>query len=573
MDTFKILVPVNVGAWTNWQAFARNLLGHVNPSTGRSYAQEPALAWLSMINEGNYGNFFKELREFPDWSRAWNRWLEQHYGSRAALAAAWGEDLKPEEDPAAGSVRFPPGRLWDPGLRTRDCIVFLSDTERDTVARMKTFLRDDLGCHALISNANAWTYFVTDQSARVLYDYVDDHFYVDHPEFLEGSWRLPSKCPNTSPIAGGAPGGRSRSFTRLLDKPFTITEYNYSGPGRFRGVGGILTGALGALQGWSGIWRFAYSHSREAMFTPSRLNYFDVAADPLSQAAERASLCLFLRGDLQPAPHTLAIVMTGTDLASPAPRIPNLEPRWPWTAWITRVGTQVLPDLSSPPSATLLLPLGWKTPAADYPKTPGTSLDPYAANDSQILALLRETGILVDGNPTVPSAKLLASETREILIDGPRDTLTLDTPRTAGGYAPAGGSIEATAAGVRIAIRESDATVWVSALERQPIRHASRLLITHLTDLQNTDIRYAEPARRTLLDWGHLPHLVRAGQATVRLRLQKPERYRVWALAPSGRRLAEVPTTVESGELVVTLNVAADPAGGARMLYELRAEP
>jgi hypothetical protein len=155
------------------------------------------------------------------------------------------------------------------------------------VKRMKQFLREELGGRALSSHASSWTRFATDQNARAVYDYVDEHFYVDHPQFLENSWRWPSRCPNTSPMAGGATGGRNLSFTRRLDRPFTITEY-YSGPGRFRGVGGILTGALGALQDWDGIWRCAYSHSREAMFTPSRINCFDMACDPLGQAAERA---------------------------------------------------------------------------------------------------------------------------------------------------------------------------------------------------------------------------------------------------------------------------------------------
>jgi hypothetical protein len=57
MDTFKILVPVHVGAYENWKQFSRNLLGHTNAYTGRRYAEEPALACIAMINEGNFGNF------------------------------------------------------------------------------------------------------------------------------------------------------------------------------------------------------------------------------------------------------------------------------------------------------------------------------------------------------------------------------------------------------------------------------------------------------------------------------------------------------------------------------------
>ncbi len=568
MDTFKILVPVHAGAYENWQAFTRAFLSHVNPYTQRSYAQEPALAWLAMINEGNFGNFYKDLQTFPEWKQAWNRWLAKRYANRPALATAWGKDLKEDEDPAAQTVALPE-RLQADGPRPRDCIVFLADTEREMVLKMKAFLRDELGCRALVSNASSWTRFTTDQSARAIYDYVDDHFYVDHPQFLEGSWRLPSRCPNTSPLADGASGGRSITFTRLFDKPFTVTEYNYSGPGRFRGVGGILTGALGALQGWGGIWRFAYSHSREAMFNPSRINYFDMACDPLGQAAERASICLFLRGDLQAAPHSVALVMTDADLAQPAAKIPTLAPKWHWLAWVTRVGTQVVPSPQKPLPHTALLPLAWQTPASAYPVNQVLAVEPYAVENDRLVTVLRERDLFKPDEVPDPAKKFFRSETGEVTIDGPHDRLVLDTARTAGGYAPAGQTVETAKGGVRISMEGSDATVWVSALDRNPIRQSRRLLVTHLTDLQNTDIRYAEPERKTLLDWGRLPHLVRAGKAEVSIRLESPKEYRVWALAPSGKRLAEVAAKADAYTLRFTADVAGDPAGGARMVYEV----
>ncbi len=568
MDTFKILVPVHPGAFENWKQFARALLTHRNPHTGRTYAEEPALAWIAMINEGNFGNFLKDLRTFPEWKQAWNRWLAGAYPDRAALAAVWGSELKADENPAEGSVDLPTN-IYDSTVRTRDCLRFFAEREREMVTRMKTFLRDELGCHALVSNANSWTRFTTDQGARTVYDYVDDHFYVDHPQFLETPWRLPSRCPNTSPLAEGATGGRNLNFTRLFDRPFTITEYNYSGPGRFRGVGGILTGAMGALQDWGGIWRFAYSHSREAMFAPSRINYFDMACDPLGQAAERASICLFLRGDLQPAPRSVAVVMTPADLAHPPRKIPALAPKWHWLAWVTRVGTRVAPDPGAPAPHDLILPLGWHTTASEYGSAKVLNADPYAIEDPAIWNAVRQRGLVAPGNLTEPPRKIYQSETGEVLIDGAGDRLVLDTPRTAGGYAPAGSAVTATKGGVSVRVRDSDATVWVSALDDQPIRRSQRLLVTHLTDLQNTDIKYAEPERKTLLDWGRMPHLVRSGRAEVSITLTAPERYGVWALAPSGRRLAEVPAVTSGGQLTFTADVAGDAPNGARMLYEV----
>lgn len=571
MDTFKILVPVHAGAFENWKAFSRAFLDHVNPYTQRRYADEPALAWLAMINEGNFGNFLKDLRTYPEWQQAWNRWLAKRYADRTALAAAWGGELGEGEELAQDSVALPEN-IYDSKLRTRDCLLFFAETERDMVTRMKRFLREDLGCRALVSNANSWTRFTTDQGARAVYDYVDDHFYVDHPQFLEGSWRLPSRCPNTSPLAGGATGGRNLSFTRLFDRPFTITEYNYSGPGRFRGVGGILTGALGALQDWDGIWRFAYSHSREAMFTPSRINYFDMACDPLGQAAERASLLLFLRGDLQPAPHSVAVVMTPADLAEPPKKVPTLAPSWHWLAWVTRIGTHWLPEPARALPHDLVLPLGWKTPADAWGPESARIANPYGIDDAALWSAVKQRGLVPAANVTDPARKSYQSETGQVWIDAPSDRLVLDTPRTAGGYAPAGQTVHAAQGGVTVRVAGADATVWVSALDREPIRSSRRLLVTHLTDLQNTDIKYAEEARQTLLDWGRMPHLIRAGKAEVILAASLPGRYRVWALAPSGRRLAEVASTKNDGQLAFTADVAGDASNGARMLYEVAVE-
>jgi hypothetical protein len=566
MDTFKILVPVHPRAFENWKAFATSLLTHTNSFTGRRYADEPALAWLAMINEGNFGNFYKDIQTIPEWKSAWNQWLVKHYPNRAAMEAVWAGELAADELPAQGSVKLP-GSLNEKGLRTRDCVLFLAETERNMVSRMKAFLHDEIGCRALISNSSSWTRFTTDQGTRTVYDYVDDHFYVDHPQWVESPWRLPSKCPNSNPLQDGAPGGRNITLTRLFDKPFTCTEYNYSGPGRFRAMGGILTGALGAIQGWGGIWRFAYSHSEKAMFSPSPMGYFDVASDPLSQAGERASLCLFLRGDLRPAEHKVTLVMTEADLAKPAAKIPTLAPRWHWLAWNTRVGTQVIPSAQQAPKDGTLVPLAWSTPAKEYNSSQVLDLAPYSASDADVADALGTKGILTK-DISRPTEKYYRSDTGEITIDGPRAQFVLDTPRTAGGYGAEGQVIE-TKAGVLVRIKKSEATVWVSSLDDAPIKKSKRLLVTHLTDLQNSDIKYKEAERRTLLNWGQLPHLVKAGAAEVSLDLGAGSKFKVWTLSPSGRRIAEIPVHGEKGALVFTADVGADRANGARMLYEV----
>ncbi|MHB8863262.1 MAG: beta-galactosidase [Pirellulaceae bacterium] len=568
MNSFKVLAVINEKAYENWKSFARNLLTHVNPYTQRAYKDDPGLAWLSLINEGNLGNYLSLIREIPDYHQAWNRWLVAQYRDRAALATAWGAILGEEEDPSRGSVELK-GDIYNQDLRARDLVRFLNDVELDFMKRATQFLREEIGTQALVTNMNAWTNHVVSQSVRAEMDYVDDHFYVDHPDFLEQPWRLPSRCPNTSPVAAGASGGRHITFTRLSDRPFSLSEYNYSAPGRYRGVGGILTGSIGALQGWGVIWRFAYSHNRDHLFEPGRLDYFNMVSDPLGQAAERASICLFLRGDMQAAPHSLSIVMTPEDLAQPPARIPQLAPAWHWAAWVTRVGTRVIGDPAHSLSDDLVLPLGWATPESDYTQARVAGLgDPYQLTGEQLLAALRQRGILDSGNPTDPSKNVFQSETGEITIDGPQDILTLDTPRTAGGFAAAGEAIRTTH-GVHVLVHDVPATVWVSTLNDEPIAGSRRLLVTHLTDLQNTEIHYGELARQTLLDWGRLPHLMQAGRAEVRLQLADPKTLHVWALSTSGARVTEVPAEVKDGTLVFTADVACAPEHGAIMSYEI----
>ena len=568
MDHFKVLVPVHEGAWENWKLFSRMLLDHVNPYTGRRWADEPALAWISLINEGNFGNFIRDIRTIAEWQQAWNSWLAKRYSHRQALADAWDGDLKDGEDFSSGTV--PLQEFLNAGRpKGRDILVFFAETEVAFTRRMKSFLRDELGCKALITNTNSWTNHVTGQQARMLYDYVDDHFYVDHPNFLGKPWQLPSRCQNTSPVLRGAFGGRDRCFTRLFDKPFTVTEYDYCGPGRFRAVGGILTGALGALQGWGGIWRFAYSHNRESLFSPARMDYFDLASDPLGQASERASLCLFLRRDMATAPHSLAIGMTPGDLESPKGRVPLVAPRWNWAAWVTRVGTQVLDDPAASTSLSALLPLAWNTPVAAYAKAAAVALNPYDADDEKIVELLRERGIAGDSAAPDPAKLTFRSETGQMTLDGPNDIMILDTLRTAGGYAPAGRTIQTHDNTLSVTLEGSDATIWVSSLDGRPIRQSRRLLVTHLTDLQNTKIKYAEEARQTLLDWGEIPHLVRAGKATVRIALEGAGKYKVWALSTSGRRMGGLKTAGGGGFLQFQADVSGGLSGFVRMFYEI----
>jgi len=550
VQQFKLAVMINERAYANYKAFARTLLEHRNPYTGLRYADDPALGWLSVMNEDCPGNAVGGLRGplRDEWQRAWNRWLVARCPDQASLDRTLGR-LPEGQNPARGTVPLPSLRVHGPATVAFNA--FLAEVEQAFFTRTRKFLRDELHCPALLTDCNGWTNTVQLQASRDAFDYVDDHFYVDHPSFLNQVREPPSRSANTNSVAGGAAGGRACAFSRVFGKPFTVTEFNYCGPGEFRGVGGMLCGALAAVQDWDGVWRHVYAYNREEIERPARLSYFNLAADPLNLAADRAALCLFLRGDLPPARHAVAITAAPGALLRSAQTSCDKTPAWDGLAWLTRVGWR----FDGRPQADEL-PIAFS----------GRDASPFTLDAGlPLLDALRQRAWLPAGNRSDFRQNRFQSADGAVAIDAAAKVLSLDTTRTAGGFAAAGGRIATRA--VTIDVMDADATVWVSSLDSQPIVSSRRLLVSHLTDLQNSGTRYGDRQRQLLVDWGRLPHLVRAGRANLMLRLDHPEQVKVYGLAVNGRRVGELPATAVGGALSVPLSVSA--AGKARMLYEV----
>ncbi len=545
-ERYKALIPVYEPAYQDWAAFARKFLDRVNPYTGRRVAEDPSIAWISLVNEdgvSSYSGIWDAVLGIPEWKAAWNSWLLSRFPERARLSSFIG-DLSADEDPAANSVALPPV-IWADSQRARAAQMFAAGICRSSYARMRSFMRDELKCQALLTGMNdSGSSCLPLQPVRDGFDYVDEHFYVDHPSFLEKGWSLPSRSPNANPLRRGGTGSFRSECARLYGKPFTVSEYSYSAPGPYRGVSGLLTASIGALHGWDAFWRFTYSSSldpdAEDEFVPSPSNYFDLSRDPLSQAADRLALFLFLRRDLKSSPRQLALLLPEKALQDPSRR--GSFEGFKSLGWISGV-------------CGLLQKEGSKIP-------PGLLAVPYEKGGDRAVVL----SVLAEAKLPLPTPAL-RSETGEISLDPVNSVFVVDSPRSAGGYAPAGGSISAPSAGVRADSLSTGAVVFVNSLELAPIRSAKRILVTHLTDLQNSNCRFAESSRQTLLDWGSMPHLVRNGSANVRIALDDPGVYTVWALSIGGRRVESIPSKVIGKELSFSVSVRGQE--GARMLYEL----
>ncbi len=101
--------------------YARDLLGHVNPASGKAYAAEPAVAFVEISNEDSlFSQWWRgSMDALPEpyasaFRRIWNEWLAKKYGSTEKLERAWGVrkvPMGPEllEDP---DLQAGPGGPW-----------------------------------------------------------------------------------------------------------------------------------------------------------------------------------------------------------------------------------------------------------------------------------------------------------------------------------------------------------------------------------------------------------------------------------------------------------------------------
>ena len=467
--TAKTMVRENPQMRENYYRFVRNWLNHVNPYTGRRWADEPALAWVSFINEGNPGN---------------------------------------------------------PRCGTCDRATLARELEMDR--EIKRFVRDELGCRALVTSMNGWTNVPGSSLPRnEVYDYVDDHYYFDHPVCLDGNWSVPSRCSNVLPFADSC---LSLVRCRLIGKPYTISEFHYAYPSMMRGCGGLVMGAMAALQDWGALWRFGWSHSDERIrnYDKRWSTYFDVDGDPIGLAAERAALALFRRGDLKPLEQAAVIQFSRKYLSSDAAYASD-NGRCGDAIWHRRIGIAV----GEPP-------LGAKI-------------------------------IAVDGKPLKQGAELVsgwACQNPSVRVDVKRGVFAVDSPLTQGAFLRSG---DASLSGLSFGVKGCFATVWTTSLDGRPLNDSKHILVSHLTESLNSDAAFTDETRTVMTAFGHVPHLMRRGSADCRLTVAAGE-YRLYALASNGSRLSELPCCLRDGELCFTLDVCAVP-GTATCCYEIvRAE-
>jgi len=199
-------------------------------------------------------------------------------------------------------------------------MIFLAETEKAYFDQMHRFIRNDLGCEALVTGTIVFgplgLYAQSDM------DFIDSHAYWQHPRFPgrpwdQGNWLVEQKPMTDHPEDATL---FRIAAERLLGKPFTVSEYNHPAPMDAQAECVPMMASFAAAQDWDGVWFYTYSHSGDSWDREHLSSFFDIDTNPAKWGFMRAGAALFRQKGIGPLKQvqSVPIVNSWTKLANVA---------------------------------------------------------------------------------------------------------------------------------------------------------------------------------------------------------------------------------------------------------------
>jgi hypothetical protein len=273
--------------------FATQLLTHYNPYTKLQYKDDPAIAASEFINESSLYTHFSGDALSPYYRQELqNKFLEIPAHKDKKLSV-FGMEYSGHRATLRESV------VGD----TRASLDFITATEKKYYQTLNSHLRS-LGVKYPLAGSNFPPPILAALHNNTDLDFIITNEYWDHPQVWKINddwdrvlWAPFDNNPQLKNLAWTLV--RSKSWFRVKDKPFMITEWNHCYPNEYVLEGVPLISAYGALQGWNGILEFDIRHGQQG---EERITNISLSRKPEDMAHWVMAAPAFLGAYIKEAP-------------------------------------------------------------------------------------------------------------------------------------------------------------------------------------------------------------------------------------------------------------------------------
>jgi hypothetical protein len=255
-----------------------NLLKHRNAYAGSTYAEEPAICAIEIINEQSIF-FYTSMAPLKQSAtlrkqvgKRFSDWLKTKYGSHDGLVNAWGAKALDgfEKDGFPAGEHLDKGNIlplgnpwyWDPAQihgsqqyrsrRLLDTLQFLYELQNEAYDRYVAAVRK-AGYDGEILGSNWQAGQGYSHYANL---YTDARVgLIDRHNYFGGGGR--GKFNNSSMLARAGAGELSSGLQQVADRPFMLSEWIHVFPNEWGAEGPAIIGAYAmGLQGWDVSYMF-----------------------------------------------------------------------------------------------------------------------------------------------------------------------------------------------------------------------------------------------------------------------------------------------------------------------------
>lgn len=227
--------------------------------------------------------------------------------------------LEPDESFETGNVRRPVRS--DLGTytlqRVADLFRFYSEVDENYFSGMRRFIKEQLGINAMVTGTAPWWAYLGDTAIQSRMDYVDGHYYWDHPSWPPGqAWQPTGWQITNRPWINQLQEFSGVASQAVEGKPFTVSEFNEVFPNRYALEGPLLAALMANLQDWDAVYMFDYAGSASEYAAAYTSSFFSHAGNPIKSAQLPTCSRIFLGRQTAAASANVSLDLNGDELSA-----------------------------------------------------------------------------------------------------------------------------------------------------------------------------------------------------------------------------------------------------------------